>query len=494
MKKDFWRELNAKDLTARDQLQFELKSDITIQSHKKNTVFKQEYYIFIPQSLQINEDTYSREQFYQDETNLIRYKTPTFTFQEIIHSKKSPLNRIPQLYQLPDLYGKQSRLIVDEIRLFANIFRSTLRDRIQNLFFEIDRHVESSFSLLHQLLQLHTELKEVRSLYWSLQTQCCKKKGDELLSFNFKYVDEFISQTIQNYLALLLKNLRELQLHQFQEIDLKFCELIIQEQEHCKSFDQVNEESRLHRHGILNKFVLESLLLKSSRVALEEKHRHWFGGIAAAIAMSVYMVIFAWKSSDFVINSLPFVLLAIVLYVLKDRLKEGLKTYYSRKAFQWFPDYKTQVFDYDNRLIGRLTESFTFTKRKNIPADFLEARDRAWSEDVEEIDCQESIIHYKREVTIYPNPHLEKARRSELNTFFRLNIQHFLEKASDPLGVRFELNPDTLEIKSKLLPKIYYLYIILNQYYVGGEQNERREIKKFRLVVNKKGINRVEQL
>lgn len=494
MRELFWQELSPGDLTARDKLQFELKSDITIRSYTQNTVFKQEYFLFIPQSLQINKETYSRDQFYQDETNLIRFKTPTFTFQEILHSTRSPLNRIPQLCEFPELYKSQAHLVIDEVRLFGNIFRSTLRNRIQELFYEIDRHEESSFSLLHQLMQLYNELKEVRSLYWKVQTEFCKTGANDQIVMNFRYVDEFISQTIQDYLTVLLKNVRDLQLHEFKEIDLKYCELILQELEHYKSFEQVKEETRLHRQSILNKFVLESLILKSNRIAVQEKHSHVFGAIAAGIAMSIYMLLFAWKSPDLVFNSMPFLLLAIVLYVLKDRVKEGLKIYYSRKAFRWFPDYKTQIFDFDNRIIGHLTESFGFINRKDVSTDFLNMRNQDWSEEVEEIDYQESVIQYKREVTLYPNPHFEKARRSELNTFFRLNIHRFLEKASDPLALRFELNPNSLEITSKLLPKIYYIYVILYQYYEGQMEKQQPEIKKFRLVVNKKGINRVEQI
>ncbi len=135
----FWREWTTGDLTARDKLQLELKSDISILSHDHDTVFKQEYFIFIPSTLQIK-NSYSKEQFYRDETNLIRFKTPPFTFQEILHSKKSPLNRIPQIYTMPKLYLANAHLLLDEVKLFGNIFRSALRSRIYDILVEMDKH------------------------------------------------------------------------------------------------------------------------------------------------------------------------------------------------------------------------------------------------------------------------------------------------------------------------------------------------------------------
>ena len=117
----FWKEIEEGQVHVRDRLQFELKSEFITFPAKEVSVFTEELYIFIPQSLQINRDTYSTEQFYWDQTNSIRYKTPTFTFEELL----DPKNEASPLYSRAKMQG--------EVKLLANIFRSTLRNTVKEI-------------------------------------------------------------------------------------------------------------------------------------------------------------------------------------------------------------------------------------------------------------------------------------------------------------------------------------------------------------------------
>jgi hypothetical protein len=488
----FWREWTTGDLTARDELQFELKSDIFIHSDHEDTVFKQEFFIFVPAALQINKNSYSKDQFYRDETNLIRYKTPIFTLQEIIHSKKSPLNRIPQIHALSKLYKSDSHSVLDEIRLFGNIFRSALRNRVYDLLMEM-QSLKSPSTLTLQFEQLLSEVDEICKMFRGMRKEFMNSVVDPALDLNFRQVDEFISNTIQDLLTILLKNLRDYHLTDLSKVNERFTATIISEKKYLEShFSPVKEESLLHRQSVLNRFILESLLLKSNRIAVEEEYKHYVGSLAAGSAMLIYMLLFAWKSSEFVINSTPFILLAVFLYIVKDRLKEWLKNLYTQQAFKWFPDYKTQILDWGGHVIGELTESFSFITKDKVPQDFFIKNRHKWEEELSESDFEEGIMFYKREVTLYSHPRTKKARRSEINTFFRLSIHHLLQKASDPVHMHLELNSVNSEISLKRLPKIYYIYVLVHEFYIGEKGIQEEEVKTYRLVVNKRGIKRVE--
>lgn len=76
---EFIEDLTSGELQIRDRWQFELKSEFFPSSSQKNSHYNQEFYFFIPNALQINKLTYRKEDFYIDLTNLIRYKTPTFS-------------------------------------------------------------------------------------------------------------------------------------------------------------------------------------------------------------------------------------------------------------------------------------------------------------------------------------------------------------------------------------------------------------------------------
>src|SRR4051812_47465130 len=87
------------DIRFRDSLQFELKSNFFITPGFNKNVYKQEIFLFIPNNLQVKKENYSKKQFYLDQTNLIRYKTPQISLKNLIEPKniKSPLIRLQKL-------------------------------------------------------------------------------------------------------------------------------------------------------------------------------------------------------------------------------------------------------------------------------------------------------------------------------------------------------------------------------------------------------------
>ncbi len=126
-------DLKAGRIQFRDKWQFELKSEFFPFSHLKDNIQIQEFYFFIPNSLQINDQTYPKEQFYRDQTNLIRFKTPMFTLKELndMDNSESPLVRILILndYVRSQEIGEE---ILQEIKLVGSIFHSILRNQISS--------------------------------------------------------------------------------------------------------------------------------------------------------------------------------------------------------------------------------------------------------------------------------------------------------------------------------------------------------------------------
>ena len=92
-------------------------------------------------------------------------------------------------------------------------------------------------------------------------------------------------------------------------------------------------------------------------------------------------------------------------------------------------------------------------------------------------------MQYKKEIVITTDTPVE------LNTVFRFNIHQFLEKAADAIQNRPRLNPETLEIEYKPLPKVYTLTVLLKNTFEG-----RAEMKKFYIYMTKKGIDHVDYL
>jgi hypothetical protein len=504
---DFWQELREGEIHVRDNFQFELKSEFPIDPLLEKIAYKQEVFIFIPNSLQINSQTYSKQQFYLDQTNIIRYRTPWIPLSKLIDPeyKPSPLNRIALLLSTPI---KEFLLTnaADEIKLFGCINREAIHQEVYKIVKEIKRSSteERGKDFVAMTEKLCGLIGLVTARFRQLYHKAKGRYNDQQLNRYFRYVDEFTSLTIDEYLTILLKDLRSEESSHNKDGDMLISQLILQEKSYRKknqlgpkSFkgsSLLANESILYRYGLLNRFILESLTLKSHRVSIEEKYSNVFGAMAAGIAMLIYMILFVWKSQGFVFNSFPFVFLAVVLYILKDRIKEGLKKFYFRQAYRWFPDYSTQVINPKGVKIGRINESFAFIKSQQLPEGFLSIRNRHFHEELQALHRHESIIQYKREVTLRNIQKGSLDRRRELTTIFRLNTRHFLDKASNAFQNCFTLDSNTNEIQEKLLPKVYHLNIIIRNTYLQKNIKPTSEIQTFRVVIDKTGIKRIEHI
>jgi hypothetical protein len=503
MIEDFSNEFTRDDIHVRDHLQFELKSEFFINAKVNKNVFKQEFYLFIPSQLQINAETFDKNDFYRDQTNLIRYKTPRISLKDLVN----PLFSQSPLFRLHKFANSQKPLEVlpsalDELKLFGNMFKTALRERVYQAAHNLDETANLDLeSNARELVDLCSETKDVCLDFRDLQQTITASFKNNQLKRHFKYIDEFISNTIDEYLTILLHEL-EHNPHCSEEVKNQLCQIILHEKSYRKEYHLgpktakerlFSNESILHRQGLLNRFVLEALLLKSYRKSFEEKHGNILGALSAGIAMFVYMIVFNWNASFFINTSFSFIMLVVIIYILRDGIKDSLKKVFFKKATSWLHDYATQIRSPKGFKIGRLTENFAFIDANHLPPGFLEIRNYHFNEELQALQRHETIIQYKREIALIKNLP-EEGRRRELTMIFRLNIERFIRDASDPLQPNLRLDSYTHEISEFLLPKVYHLNLIMRNSFLDTDGSQKSEIKKYRVVVDKVGIKRVEQV
>ena len=154
-KKEIWKESL---MERHDLYNFETKIDYVLDRTQKkdHSSFLLESFFFIPENLQINKDSYTRDQFFLDLNNRIRFKTPQMSIKGILdkNNKLSPVNVILEKLQEIEYGQKEQELeirIEREIRLLACIIKVSLRDQ----------HLHSLSNLLHQLWSylLHIKAK-----------------------------------------------------------------------------------------------------------------------------------------------------------------------------------------------------------------------------------------------------------------------------------------------------------------------------------------------
>ncbi|MBS0656475.1 MAG: hypothetical protein JSR46_11915 [Verrucomicrobia bacterium] len=500
----FWNDLHYEDIHFRDTLQFEIQSDFAPIFALQENISTQEFYCFIPSSLQINSYTYSKEQFYKDRTNLIRYKTPEFSLQQLIDPavEQSPLNRIRALEGA--FQTEQAILIAqDELKLLSNVVRSALRVAVRELVDLFGRankgHIRSE--LQSKARAVCREIIAFRSVFHRLQIDF-ERSWSEALSKDFLYADEFISSSIDYYLTGFLEVLRRAKVEHIYDIDNQICEIIIQEKQHRQQMyqdteelkeDEKTQEKRLNHKSLLNKYVLDALLLEQDRISWVDKYGNVIAGLAAGIAMLVYGFLLFINVSTAGVNSISFVLLTVVLYILKDRVKDALKRLFHQHASRWFSDFTTRIRTPSKDIqIGKLKESFSFVAEEDVPEEIRRVRYEEFASDLPLFKIPEEMFYYKKEMVLVSSETPVRSRRHKLHTIFLFNIHLLLEKASNPTEPYLSLDLDTMEVGIRELPKVYHINIIMKNTFTQPDLSTKVEIKKFRLVIDKNGIKRVE--
>jgi len=505
----FIKELESGEIQLRDKLQLELKSEFCQQVDQNSNSYVQEFFIFIPNSLDINKHTYTKKNFFEDQTNFIRFKTPVFSLDEINDptNKKSPIHKILELSTAENTLRNRNE-IDDELKLLGNVVRSSLRKRILLLtrIIESDNfetklpHFEKEVTLLSdQIADLRSNFQHLREIFF-LQGKDCEL----ITKKHILHVDEFISISIDYFLSGLLKHLRSHIKDKNHESDNILCNIILKEANHRNTLapepkhsetDPEKNEFIIYRARLLKKFVLDALLLNTSRTSPESRLNNVIGSFAAGIAMLVYFSLFILQGTVFLINSEAFIITTVVLYILKDRLKESLKSISYKIAFKWFSDFTTKIQSpNEGRFLGTLKESFSFISPKQIPQEILEIRNNDFHNVLEDFQRPERVMYYKKNIFLKKKSRISKSRRYDLNMIFRFNLHHFLTKADNAYQNFLKLDPTSMELIKLRLPKVYHVNIIMKNTYTDKKGEKKSVLKKFRLILDKNGIKRVENV
>ncbi|MFV0340615.1 MAG: hypothetical protein ACK5MA_08350 [Parachlamydiaceae bacterium] len=475
----FLEDLKSGEIQMRDRFQFELKSNFYPKSGSIDNLYTQEFYFFVPNVLMINPETYTKADFYGDLTNFIRLKTPEFTIEDLA---------LPEGKRNPFFILENTKLSIQdteiELKLLGNIIRSALRERVAFLLTLNEASDEKIEKLSQDVSQIRANFNALLSRLQKVETTA-------------SYVDEFISNSIDFYLTGYLNELRNRNSAISQKADDALCRLILEERHRIslKRSHKGSAEEVLYRSSLLKKFVMDALLLPVNRSSIQERWGGAIASFAAGIAMFAYLLLFVWQGSIFVINSIPFIAITVVAYILKDRLKDALKTLSYQHAFYWFSDFTTEVQSPDEKyILGEMKESFIYTKLDKIPTEIKEMRLRDFHIILETYKRPEQILYLKREVKMFSLSEKNLRGCSALNIFMRFHLENFLERADDPYHDYISLDPTTHVLMHTDLPKVYHLNIILKNSYEDQEGQKKVEIKKFRLILDKNGIKQIEHV
>ena len=486
-----------------DQYQFEVKLGYDLHRHLPREQYRVDTYFFIPENLDINEATYSKDQYYRDLLLYIRFRTPDFTLSTLTDagSDRSPLNgvshRLEAARQIPSLENTQ---ILDyEMRLLACVFKNSLRRQSRDI---ADLLVDANGGPLSKdlpqtealLTEFQVQVKRVSSRFRALRPEFQDPRLTASVAATFAFTDEYISLLIEERSHELLQILQHRSEPPLARAAVALIALIKEEvayrgeREYPSLVDEGHEnETLVFRLSVLKKFMGSVLHLTVRKREEDRGLEQVLLAMGAGFAMLFATAVAFYYQKVYGTLSFGFFVILVVSYMLKDRMKAlsqaRLQNWLSKNVY----DQSTSIYDpLTGKKMGVCREAVGFIPEKRVDPVALQLRNRDHITEIENTWRAEKVIHYTKDITLYPNQFLKfHKRKTGITDIVRFNLRNFLLKMDEPVKPLYALKKD----HSEKIPgaRVYHVNVILR---FTSKRETRYE--RIRLVLNRDGIKRIE--
>lgn len=478
-----------------DRFSLEFKVAYKARRKKKVNDFMLNTWIFIPNSLDINSGTYSRDDFYKDIRTNIRLITPVFLVREIASGDAIPLKNLESAMR--HLATNPTRTNVAEyeyqIKMFSAIFKSAIRDQLEYIYKAAQ--VEDKEMLVKDFL---TELVDILQKYRNLANIIKTPTVSTTVYNYYLFGDEFMTNLTEKELFTLINKFNHLNENDLHDKILPFILVLLENEQKHKvecNYLQVEPESTdrnkdlVFRLGALKKYVESDLFINAKKKRDGRVAEQVYYSIAAGLSM-IFATTIAFsiqlKYGNF---TMPLFVALVVSYMLKDRIKELMRYYFAQKISAKYYDNKTTI-NVKEKEIGFSKEAYDFIEEVNVPKDVIRVRNRIPLIEAENRYANEKIILFRKTVQVDRNL-LDKSTNYNIDgvvEIVRLNLLSFMRKTDNPEVPLYVLDENNKAHKIMAV-KNYYLNII-----VQFKHDEDEQFKRYRVGFNRDGINSITEM
>ncbi len=476
-----------------DKYQFEIKLGYQLEKEKPVTSYDVETYIFLPKSLGIHKQSYSKQQFYKDLRTYIRFKAPAVSIEELANEKINPLKRLKEVtIKLIQPSKADVQEFETAIKMFCCIFKSAIRDRVYFIARKSQR--ENIVENIHTYIQ---SLKILTSSFREIENELMMRNCEQECITIFRLADEYISNLIDNFTFRIIESAAYKNDFFTSELQQFLLEFIREELTHrtVKQYPSVpqstgDNEEIVYRRSMLKKFLGNVLFLNIDIQAEGMILEQIIFGIAAGLAMLFATGVAFFYQAAYGVLTMPFFIAMVVSYIFKDRIKDLLRWYFSNKLHNSLFDKRNDIYDGQKKKIGVCKEMFTFLQRDSLPSKVIEVRTLQTKNDIEANSSEESVMLYKKKIWLYSRKldNLSGFQIEYVNDIIRINVFEYLSKMGDTKTSLYLLN-DTGYIQS-YGERVYHLNIVIRY----SERENQSLSKLLRVILNKEGIKRIEEV
>jgi len=482
-------------VTVHDKFSVEIKMGYEAHKDRKVNEFSVKTWLFIPSKLDINSSTYKKEDFYNDFNSNIRLITPPYALREIAQGKQSVFSYLEDAFKKVSNYPslKNEANYEYHIRMFHSILKSALHKEIQHIL-RNEKADDRRFLIEEYLDNVKRITEHYRDLRRIVNVPTMRK---EMFDY-FLFGDEFMSNQLEQHTHYLHRGLRKMHASDFEQYKDDIIKLIKDELAYKRSqgYLVVEKESSdknrwlVHRRGVFNKYF-EGQLLLSSRTKKEGVFMmQLLYSVAAGLAMIIGAALTFIFQKSLGAFTIPLYVALVIIYMLKDRIKDLSRHYLVGKINKRFFDHKTVIRVKGDEKIGWCKESFDFVSEDSVPLRVRKHRNRSRIIDIESRGVGEKIIFYRKLLRLD-----QKALDNSYGNYnitgvadiIRFNVSRFIQKMDNPEKPLYYLNEDSFEKLSG--EKVYFMNMVL-RFKLDDETSYRR----YRIIFNRRGIKKVEKV
>lgn len=495
---------------------FQVESDITFDLRPRGPFesrrrFKLDMYLYMPYSLGINSSTFRAEDFFRHWTSYFRVRAPLYQQWRVLPPELLSFPSVDEYFSGHLSTHRRRRLgprVVQDVKLFGNFLYTELKKLRSALPGKKKRSKNPD-----RARYLADELLHRVGLLWSFREICLQPLReqrylvDEEVQRAFYLTDEYLSYRAE---LVLLRARDALPEHAEQLAELLAKEITYRHENGLLVLTENEEqpvalEGYTYRLGLLKKYLGEALFLRTASDKKDVLYKNYAAAIGAGLAALFTGIVehqrMQYLEGDGSGLRFSFLIgLAVLAYIFKDRIKELSRDYFNSRMRERLPDQRFRLMhqsvhpdgkqeDYN---VGLCTEYFRFIKEAPADVSYLRTLGQTHSSDPVR---REHIMHVARRFSFELPNERQRSLFPLLKNVVRLDISPFLSKLDNPtMAVSyFDKNRHA---KTVLAPKVYHINGVFRYETLFGPEGSlvKVDYERFRLVIDKNGIVRLETL
>lgn len=506
----------------RGRTSIELKFRFVLPDHhpRRSENYRVDVHLFIPSAFSVDPETYTSERFYEDATIYVRFNTPGFSPEHLLDhtSGDSPLARLERMIEDSADERSRAKWFVYESKLLGAVFKTLLRgsfggmgvvkpaaelldgeepigdddDEDDSLGDSSGGGAEPDFDVRLRVKSLHEVCKRFHRICRSVNAQ--ENLAD--LHQHCRMIDEHMSLLIEKYFAAYVNHYDLAQSDP--SLYALMSKVIIHEADYRSEqgyptvlpgvHDEQELEQYVYRLKMLKKYASEVLFFRVRTTNEARRIEHVLYAIAAGIAMVFATLIAFFGQTVFGGISLSLFLLLVAAYMLKDRMKDFFRDFFRRSLGRRFYDRREHLYDSIwKKKLATLRERVGFVRPGDEDQTILDLRARGPFETQLTQTESESHMMYRKDVKVRASTLRETHSRIRgLADITILNLSHLFQNLTvQTASIPVVVGKKAVEVIST--KRVYHLNII-----VCHRSSSRETRERFRLVVDRKGIKRID--